>query len=67
MAGKSKPDRDNPKQSEEFIKVAKELEADESGADFDRALSVIAPASNPPIKPEKPPAKRGRPPKEPAD
>lgn len=66
MAKKPKADRDDPEQSKEFIKVAKQLEADESGTEFNRTLSVVTPVANPPKKPPKPPAKRGRPPKGPA-
>jgi len=44
---KSKPP-DHTKQSQRFIETAKALKVDESGKEFDRALSVIiAPAPKP--------------------
>lgn len=36
-----KPPRDDPKQSERFIKTARELEADESGEAFERAFKKV--------------------------
>lgn len=44
---KSKPP-DQTKQSQRFIETAKALKVDESGKEFDRALSaIIAPAPKP--------------------
>lgn len=47
MAESSKPPKeekkDNPEQSQRFVETAKALDADESGAAFERALETIKP------------------------
>jgi hypothetical protein len=60
---KPKPKQDDEEQSKKFIDAAKQLEADESGETFDRALSIITPKTLPDKAATKPPPKRGRPPK----
>lgn len=66
MTKNTKPRQDDAEQSEAFIKLAKEVGADERGDIFDRALSIIAPKTLPDKAAAKPRLKRGRPPKEPA-
>lgn len=66
MTKKPKPKQDDAEQSEAFIKLAKEVGADERGDIFDRALSIITPKMLPDKAAVKPRPKRGRPPKEPA-
>lgn len=43
--------RDNPEQSKRFEETARQLEADESGIKFDKAVSVLVPEIN--LKPTK--------------
>lgn len=45
---KVKPQPDNPEQSRQFIKAAKEHDADETGVEFERALEKIVPPKKPP-------------------
>lgn len=40
---KQKPKNQDKKQSERFIETARELEADESGEEFERAIDGIMP------------------------
>jgi hypothetical protein len=44
MPKKKPPDPDEKPQKDRFIEKAKELGVDETGAEFERALGVIAPA-----------------------
>ena len=44
---KAKPKPDDEAQSKRFIKKARELESDESGEVFERALNKIVPAKQP--------------------
>jgi len=43
-----KPKQDNPEQSRRFVETARELEADESGETFERAVEALSktPARN---------------------
>lgn len=50
MPRKPTPPPDNPKQSENFIKKAREIEAEESGETFDRTFDKIVRPNKP--KPE---------------
>jgi hypothetical protein len=43
MAEKPKPEPDDKEQSKRFIDTARELEVDESGKDFDKALNTLIP------------------------
>lgn len=42
---KPTPKPENPEQSKRFVKIARELESDESGEAFERALKIINPPS----------------------
>jgi hypothetical protein len=42
MPRKPNPPRDDPEQSKRFIKIAREVEADSSKAEFDRAFKKVA-------------------------
>ena len=44
MARKPTPKPDDPEQSERFVEQARELETDESGKAFDRAIGKITQA-----------------------
>lgn len=52
MPRKQKPPRDDPEESERFIAIAKEIEADPTGEAFERAFQSIAR-----VRPNKPEAK----------
>ena len=45
MPRKPAPKPDDPEQSKRFIETARELEADESGKAFERAIKKIVPSS----------------------
>jgi hypothetical protein len=47
MSRKPNPPRDDPQQSKRFIKIAREVEADSSKEEFERAFKKVA-------KPRKP-------------
>ena len=46
MAKKRKPKKDDIEQSRRFVETARELEADESGEDFDDAMDSLAKPSD---------------------
>lgn len=54
MSTKAKPPpkRDDPEQSKRFEETAREVEADESGKDFQRAIKAVVPTKRP--TPKKP-------------
>lgn len=41
MAGKRKPKKDDKEQSQRFVETARDLEIDESGQAFDRAMESV--------------------------
>jgi hypothetical protein len=43
-----KPKPDDPEQSKRFVETAREIEADETGEAFERALRKIVPSKKPP-------------------
>ncbi len=48
MVKKPKPKPDDKEQSQRFVETAHELEADETGKQFDRALKKVARSPNKP-------------------
>lgn len=45
---KQKPKPDDKEQSKRFIETARELEADESGKEFERVIKKVFPSTPPP-------------------
>lgn len=42
-AKSAKVKKDNPEQSQRFVETAKELESDESGKSFEKAIRAVSP------------------------
>ena len=46
MAKQPKPKPDDPEQSKRFEETARQVEADESGKSFERAIEIVAPVKS---------------------
>jgi hypothetical protein len=53
MSRKPNPPRDDPEQSKRFIEIAREVQADGTKEDFDRAFKKVVSRSERPKKPSR--------------